>query len=97
MCIRDRVQALRDFRDRRLLPSAPGRAFVAWYYRVSPPIAELIRPHASARAVVRAVLAPVVFTVMEPASAAAAVLAGLSAFVVWRRARRPRLPQARRP
>lgn len=91
------VQALRDFRDRRLLPSAPGRAFVAWYYRVSPPIAELIRPHASARAVVRAVLAPVVFTVMEPASAAVAVLAGLSAFVVWRRARRPRLPQARRP
>ncbi|KAA0593146.1 hypothetical protein J2848_005247 [Azospirillum lipoferum] len=33
------VEALRYVRDHRLMRSAPGRAFIQLYYRVSPPIA----------------------------------------------------------
>ncbi len=36
------VKTLRDFRDIILLTCSPGKSFVAWYYRVSPPIAEAI-------------------------------------------------------
>ena len=36
------VKTLRDFRDTILLTWSPGKSFVAWYYRVSPPIAEAI-------------------------------------------------------
>jgi len=61
------VQLLRQFRDRQLLTNAPGRAFVAFYYRYSPALAEAIRPHDGARAVVRAMLWPVVWTVRYPA------------------------------
>jgi len=86
------VAALREFRDRRLLTNAPGRAFVAWYYRVSPPLAALIRRHEALRIATRAALAPVVFAIVHPLSAL--VLAGCCAICVWarfryRRARSP--------
>ncbi|MHB8772821.1 MAG: CFI-box-CTERM domain-containing protein [Syntrophales bacterium] len=54
------VGLLRDFRDAYLLTSGVGRAFVAWYYRVSPPLAAAIAPRAYARAIVRIVLLPAV-------------------------------------
>jgi len=54
------VQRLRLFRDRHLLSNAPGRAFVAAYYRWSPPIADFIAPRPWLRAVVRALLWPLV-------------------------------------
>ncbi len=47
------VEALREFRDAVLLPSQTGRAFVIWYYRVSPPIAEWITRRAWARLMLR--------------------------------------------
>jgi hypothetical protein len=54
------VQLLREFRDRYLLPHPAGRAFVAWYYRVSPPLADIIARTETLRAIVRAVLVPLI-------------------------------------
>jgi len=56
------VQSLRMFRDRILLPSAAGRAFVNWYYTWSPSAADWLRTHPVARMLTRAILwVPVVF------------------------------------
>jgi len=56
----EEVLVLRQFRDNYLLTNRPGRAFVAVYYKISPPIAEYIRKCGPARVVVRAVLKPIV-------------------------------------
>jgi hypothetical protein len=50
------VDALRRFRDRRLLTNAPGTAFVRLYYRLSPPFARLIARKPRLRAAVRKTL-----------------------------------------
>jgi len=55
------VRWLRAFRDQYLLGNAPGRALVDLYYRHSPPLAAWIARHETARAVVRALLAPLVW------------------------------------
>jgi len=68
------VQILRDFRDHFLLTNAPGRAFVAFYYRTSPPLADFISRHELLRGVVRAALTPVIASVAHPASAVIALL-----------------------
>jgi hypothetical protein len=54
------IQILREFRDEYLLTSAVGQAFVDFYYRVSPPIAEFITEHPSLKPIVRAGLLPAV-------------------------------------
>jgi len=54
------VMILRNFRDSYLLTNSFGQAFVAFYYRNSPPIADYIAKHDSLRAIVRLTLAPVV-------------------------------------
>ena len=54
------VRYLRAFRDQFLLPSALGERFVSLYYRVSPPIADLLREQGLARTVVRLWLWPYV-------------------------------------
>jgi hypothetical protein len=81
------VLALREFRDRRLLTNAPGRAFVAFYYRHSPALADAIRPHDGVRAAVRATLRPVVWTVQHPAPAALVSLLAAGAFALRKRRR----------
>jgi hypothetical protein len=58
-----KVAELRAFRDDYLLTNAPGRLFVALYYRVSPPIADLIARHSLLRGVTRLLLAPVILAV----------------------------------
>lgn len=60
------VQVLRDFRDRVLLTIPAGRAFVGWYYRVSPPVADYIRHREWLRSLVRAGLAPLVYAIRHP-------------------------------
>ena len=54
------VQVLRDFRDRYLLTNAPGRAFVAWYYRHGPDGAEFINTHPWCKPLVRLLLLPLI-------------------------------------
>lgn len=52
------VTLLRAFRDKFLLSNAVGSAFVDFYYRNSPPIANYIAGSASLKTVVRALLIP---------------------------------------
>jgi hypothetical protein len=54
------VNLLRDFRDTVLMTHGAGRAFVGWYYRVSPPIAAFIAGSNALRASVRIMLLPAV-------------------------------------
>ena len=54
------VTLLREFRDRILMASGAGRAFVGWYYRVSPPMAAFIAGSDALRASVRIMLLPAV-------------------------------------
>ena len=61
------VQTLRDFRDRHLLGNRAGRAFVQFYYRWSPPVADVIHQHESLRALTRWILTPIVYSIEYPA------------------------------
>ncbi len=54
------VRYLRAFRDEYLLTNAPGRVFVGWYYRFSPPVADYLRQHDTLRGIVRVGLVPLV-------------------------------------
>jgi len=54
------VKILREFRDRFLLESSIGKAFVNFYYKYSPPIANFITKHANLRSLVRISLLPIV-------------------------------------
>jgi hypothetical protein len=58
------VQALRAFRDRYLLSSAPGRMFVQWYYRRGPVAAAFLNEHPGYKPLVRAALMPAVGAAM---------------------------------
>ncbi len=80
------VQLLRQFRDNQLLTNAPGRAFVALYYRCSPPLADFIARHPVLRSVTRTLLTPVVMAVVHPAAAGAGAL--LTVIVLYRPVRR---------
>jgi len=58
--IDSRVKVLRDFRDRFMLTNIVGSAFVDFYYRHSPAVADFIAEHDNWRAIVRLSLLPVV-------------------------------------
>ncbi len=55
------VQVLRGFRDRFLLTNPPGRLLVRAYYRLSPPLAQVISGNERLRAITRGVLWPIVW------------------------------------
>jgi len=88
------VQTLRDFRDQHLRTNAPGRAFVGFYERVSPPIAAVIARHDSLRSVARLLLAPLVYSVAYPKTAALLACVAFAGWLAWRRRRRLRGPQS---
>jgi len=54
----EEVQILREFRDEYLVTNPLGRAFVDFYYKVSPPIAQFITKHPSLKPIVRVGLVP---------------------------------------
>lgn len=74
------VQVLRNFRDNYLLTNAPGRAFVALYYRLSPPAADFIARHDMLRLLVRLLLTPLIFTI---AHAGMVALASATCLTGW--------------
>jgi hypothetical protein len=82
------VRVLRGFRDRHLLTNRPGRAFVAWYYRVSPPLADFIAASEGRRAAARLILMPFVYAISYPVAAAMLLLVAI--FQVLRTARKYR-------
>ena len=55
------VQSLREFRDRFLLSNSPGKLFIRMYYKMSPPIAQVLKKHPVLRYVVRKHLSVIVF------------------------------------
>lgn len=79
------VVALRQFRDQFLRHSSIGRAVIRFYYRYSPPIADVISRHESLRLLVRAVLTPVVFAVEFPRAAGGFCALALAALLARRR------------
>jgi hypothetical protein len=54
------VRILREFRDRVLLPTRAGAAFVDWYYAHSPRAADYIAAHPTARLATQVALWPVI-------------------------------------
>lgn len=96
------VILLREFRDTCLLTNGPGRAFVDFYYRVSPPIAEFISRDEDLRQITRGILWPLVLAVKNPTAAVAMIISALSLGILCctgrRRGpeRRITLPAARR-
>ncbi len=96
----EEIQVLREFRDGYLLTNPLGRAFVDFYYRTSPPIAEFISAHPALKPIVRTALLPavgmstvVVNTIPAEKAATIGFLAmasvTLSVWVVKRRRRGP--------
>ncbi len=63
------VLTLREFRDHHLLTNTAGTWLVEFYYRHSPPIADYIRDRETFRAIVRSVLAVIIFTIEYPIGA----------------------------
>jgi hypothetical protein len=55
-----RVKILRDFRDKFLFTNHVGQSFVNWYYKVSPPLADLISSREIMKTIARILLLPAV-------------------------------------
>ncbi|GFO65999.1 hypothetical protein M1B72_13920 [Geomonas paludis] len=78
-----KVAELRAFRDHYLLTNAPGRIFVAAYYRLSPPIADVIARHEWMKSGVRCLLLPLILAVEHPAAALGLLLLVAGACLRW--------------
>ncbi|HOD36554.1 MAG TPA: fibronectin type III domain-containing protein [Syntrophales bacterium] len=72
------VMVLRQFRDRVLLTSVPGKVFVKVYYRLSPPVADFIRDHENLRTLMRLALSPLVYGIKYPKASGAIILISLA-------------------
>ena len=81
------VIILRDFRDRYLLTSTAGRAFVNLYYRFSPPLAAVIGKSELLKAGTRALLQPVIAMIRYPKTSFVAAFGFLLCLLMTRRLR----------
>jgi len=81
------IKILKNFRDRYLLTNIPGRAFVKFYYNISPPIATFISKHETLKPVSRWAITPVVYCVAYPYLMAVFLLipAGIGLVVIHRK------------
>lgn len=77
-----KVKLLRDFRDSCLLTNSPGRAFVNFYYRCSPPLAGFIAEREWLKSCVRLLLLPLIITIEHPLLAT--LITAVSAWVLLR-------------
>jgi hypothetical protein len=73
----DHVVALRDFRDRQLLPNTLGAALVRLYYHYSPPVADYLKAHEVPRTAVRWMLNGFVYLIQQPFLLVGMILCGL--------------------
>lgn len=78
------VMVLRHFRDNVLLQSELGTAFVKFYYKYSPPIADFIAQHDTLRMLMRLALTPLIFAVKYPLVTAALFFLGVSILIARR-------------
>ncbi|MFQ5900079.1 MAG: PKD domain-containing protein [Thermodesulfobacteriota bacterium] len=76
------VKVLREFRDDYLLTNPLGSTFVAFYYKVSPPVADFIRKHETLRTTTRWLLTPVVYIVEYPGSSLLVFISLVPALIV---------------
>ena len=60
------MKTLRDFRDGFLKKSAAGRAFVKFYYRHSPALAQVLRQSQALRCAALVLLVPVICAILHP-------------------------------
>ena len=99
----EEVRILCEFRDEYLMRNRAGRAFVGAYYRLSPPVAQLIARHKPVRKMVRIALIPLVtvarFALRWPlvSTLALSIAFTVAGFSVWRAAREVNLRQRNRP
>jgi len=82
------LDSLRYFRDSYLLTNNPGRAIVAFYYKYSPPLADFIADRDWLRAIVRAILTPIVYAIEYPAMALLIVISMVALRIMRRQRRR---------
>ena len=85
------VKILREFRDKVLLPYKWGQAFVAAYYRYSPPIADRIASSDALRLATRISLSPLVYGLKYPFVAMLLLASGLLVLVRRRYAHKVKL------
>jgi len=78
----EEVQILREFRDGYLLTNPVGQAFVAIYYRTSPPIAEFLDQHPALKPIARVGLMPVVAISSAVLNTTPAAKAGIVSLLV---------------
>jgi len=84
------VVLLQKFRDRILLASEPGKLFVQFYYRVSPPIADFISQDDVLRRATRLSLKPLIFSIQHRLAVYMGVLMlllGLTVVLYWEQRR----------
>jgi uncharacterized repeat protein (TIGR01451 family) len=74
------VEVLRRWRDNYLLNYSIGRAFVGYYYKFSPPLANYIGRHDDLRIATRWILTPIVYGVKYPKSALLIIMGIAMAF-----------------